>query len=141
MIWLISRVFSTSFASMATVHGHRHLLKSRKDNAFHLPVLHVESESQAIFASPRSHADYARLRCNRAQPCEHCTKRGDVASCSYAMTADPQATVSMDSSKKAQHTKDQLHCLEHLVAEAIKLHRGQTQSPVCSTFPFVTSCQ
>ena len=26
----------------------------------------------------------ARLKCNRQQPCDNCTKRGDVTSCSYA---------------------------------------------------------
>lgn len=76
-----------------------------------------------------SFADYARLRCNRAQPCEHCMKRGDADSCSYATAAD--------SGNKTQHTEDQLHCLENLVAEAIKLHQDKTQDPVRNVFSFV----
>ena len=126
---------------MATLRGPHHLPRSPRDNAFQRPVLRVESESQASVALLSSLADYARLKCNRAQPCEHCSKRGDVASCSYATTADLHTTIGADSSKKAKHTKDQLHCLEHLVAEAINLHHDKTQSPVRSTLPLPTSHQ
>lgn len=28
--------------------------------------------------------DTSRLKCNRAQPCDNCTKRGDTPSCTYA---------------------------------------------------------
>ena len=76
-----------------------------------------------------------RLRCNRAQPCEHCIKREDAGSCSYATTGDQHTPSVDDSRKKAQHTENQLHSLESLVAEAIKLHQGKTQSLVRSIIP------
>lgn len=71
-----------------------------------------------------------RLRCNRAQPCEQCSTRGDATSCSYVTAANPHSTPGADSGNKTQHTEDQLHFLENLVAEAIKLHQSRTQSPV-----------
>ena len=55
--------------------------------------------------------------------------QGDATLCSYATAANPHSTLG---SGKVQDTEDQLHCLEHLVAEAIKLHQGKTQSPVRS---------
>lgn len=86
---------------------------------------------------PCSFADCTRLRCNRAQPCEHCIKRGDAASCSYATPTDLPVSVGVDSGNKTQQTGEQLYCLEHLVAEAIKLHQSTTQSPVCDTISFI----
>ena len=126
---------------MATLHERRHLPKLPRDTAFRSRVLLVELESQAVFTISSSFADYARLRCNRAQPCEHCNMRGDAASCSYTTTAEQHTTIGLDSGTKPQHTEDQLHCLEQLVAEAIKLHQGKTQSPVRSFVPFITKHQ
>lgn len=122
---------------MATLHGHHRPPRSLRDVAFHCPVLLVESESQALLLVSCSFTDDARLRCNRAQPCEHCVKRGDAVSCSYVNTADLHTNGAADSSNKTQHTEDQLHRLERLVAQAIKLHRGKTQSPVRSGVSFI----
>ncbi len=115
---------------MATLHGRHYLPRSTKGTAFHCRVLLVELESQANWVTSTSLIDYARLRCNRAQPCEHCNTRGDAISCSYATAAAPHTILDTDSGNKTQHTEKQLHNLEHLVAEAIKLHQDNTQSPV-----------
>ena len=120
---------------MVMLHGRHHRPRSPRDTVSHCRVLLVESESQALLLLSCSFADYARLRCNRAQPCEHCIKREDASSCSYANNADPTTTGAADGSNKTQHTEDQLHRLESLVAEAIQLHRGKTQSPVRSVVP------
>ena len=120
---------------MATLHGRHYLLRSPKGTAFRCRVLLVELESQANSATSSSFADYARLRCNRAQPCEQCNTRGDTASCSYATAATPHANSGTDSGNKTQYTENQLHDLEYLVAEAIKLHQDNTQSLVSSVIP------
>jgi hypothetical protein len=67
--------------------------------------------------------------------------QGDTTLCSYASAANPNSTLGADRGSKSQHTEDQLHCLEHLVAEAIKLHQGKTQSPVRSINPSITMHQ
>ena len=122
---------------MATLHAPHHRLRLSRDTVSHCHVLLVESESQARFLVSCVFADYTRLKCNRGQPCEHCVKREDAISCSYATNADLNTTGAANSSNKTQHTEDQLHRLEHLVAEAIKLHRGKTQSPVRGIVPFI----
>lgn len=126
---------------MATLHELHHLPRSSRDTVFLSHVVHAESGSETICVLSSSVADCARLRCNRAEPCEHCTKRGDGASCSYATLGDLHTHTDVNSGKKIEHAGKQLHCLENLVVEAIKIHNGRTQSPVRNIVPFTTKLQ
>lgn len=76
--------------------------------------------------------DHTRLKCNREQPCEECTKRGDKISCLYITSTDRNPTLSVESGNEARHTEHELRRLERLVAEAMKHHHENPQSNVGS---------
>lgn len=74
--------------------------------------------------------DHTRLKCNREQPCEECTKRGDIVSCLYVASSDKNLAMSVESCSETHHTEHELRRLERLVGEAIKLHQDNARHPV-----------
>lgn len=138
MPWSRSRPSTTNSGSMAISHrGHR-LLRSLRETAFRCPVHRVESESWAMFSMFSSCANCVGLRCNRTQPCEHCIKRGDVTSCSYASTTDLPTPIGEGGSRKTQNTEERLHYLGRLMAKAIELHQDQSQITVRNIASLIT---
>ena len=76
--------------------------------------------------------DHTRLKCNREQPCEECTKRGEKVSCLYVTSTDKNLAMSVESGSETRHTEHELRRLERLVGEAIKLHHDNARHPVRS---------
>lgn len=69
---------------------------------------------------------HARLKCNRGHPCDNCTKRGDTASCTYAMPGSRKKSSSTSSNSTPDDMQNRIDRLESLV---LSLMTNGAQAP------------
>jgi hypothetical protein len=124
--WQRYRLSSTSSAPVATFFNMNRQTRLTRgiDCLFH--VYHVEFES--TFTAFRGYEDAyvveARLKCDKGNPCESCTKRGDESYCSYRNDPNTNRTKNVlnGSSSRAQER------LQHL--EGLVMQLMQSETPV-----------
>lgn len=74
----------------------------------------------------------ARLKCNRAHPCENCIKRGDSASCTYAQPgARKKSTLNQGTFNSPDDMQNRIDRLEGLVL-SLMTNGAQSAGPAAA---------
>jgi hypothetical protein len=82
---------------------------------------------------------HRKLKCNRGQPCDNCTKRGDTASCTYASPGNrKKSAASASSATSPDDMQNRIDRLEGLVL-SLMTNGAQSAGPAAAQAAIASS--